>query len=38
MHVALHGNFSDPVNTTDPVKGSKDATSLVACTWKKIFG
>jgi len=37
-HMALHGNFSSPVSATDLVKVSKDATSLVACTLKKIFG
>jgi len=38
MHVALRRNFSGPVYATDPVKVSKDAASLVACTQKKIFG
>jgi len=37
MHVALRANFSGSVNATDPVKVSKDAVSLVACTRKKIF-
>jgi len=36
--VALHGNFSGPVSATAPVKGSKDAASLVACNRKKFFG
>ena len=36
-HVALHGNFSSPVCSTDPVKVSKDATSLLVCTRKKFF-
>jgi len=31
-NVALRGNFSGPVSATDPVKSSKYATSLVACT------
>jgi len=29
MHVALRGNFSGPVCSTDLVKVSKDAASLV---------
>ena len=33
-HVALRGNFSSPVSATDPVKSSKDAANLVACTQK----
>jgi len=36
-HVALCENFSGPVSTTDPVKGSKDAESLVVYTRKKFF-
>jgi len=35
--MALHGNFSGPVCSTDPVEVSKDAASLLVCTWKKIF-
>jgi len=34
-HVALRGNLSDPVNATDPVKGSTDAASLLVCTRRK---
>jgi len=30
--MALRGNFSGPVCTTDPVKASKDAASLLVCT------
>jgi len=37
MHVALHGNFYGPVCSTDPVKVSKDAASLLVCTRKKFF-
>ena len=33
-HMALRGNFSGPVSTTDSVKGSKDSASLVLCTPK----
>jgi len=36
-HVALHGNFFGPVCSTDLVKVSKDATSLLVCTRKKLF-
>ena len=36
--MALHGNISAPVWVTDLVEVSKDATSLVVCTWKKFFG
>jgi len=36
-HVALHRNFSGPVRSTDWVKLSKDAASLLVCTRKKIF-
>ena len=36
-HVALHGNFSGPVYSTDQVKVSKDTASLLVWTWKKIF-
>jgi len=35
--MALRGNFSGPVCSTDPVKVSKDAASLLVCTRKKIF-
>ena len=38
MHVALYGNFSNPVSATDLVKGSKDVASLLVCTLKKLFG
>ena len=31
-HVALHGNFSGPACSTDPVKVSKDTASLLVCT------
>jgi len=34
-HVALRGNLSDPVNATDPVKGSTDAASLLVRTRRK---
>ena len=37
MHVALRGNFSGPVCSTDPVKDSKDVASLLVCIRKKIF-
>jgi len=37
LHVALSRNLSGPVSATDPVKGSKDAASLLVCTRKKIF-
>jgi len=37
MHMALRGNFSGPVCSTDPVKVSKDAASLLVCTRKKFF-
>jgi len=36
MHMALHGNLSGPVCSTDLAKVSKDATSLVVYTRKKI--
>jgi len=36
-HVALCGNFSGPVCSTDPVKVSKDAASLLVGTRKKNF-
>jgi len=36
-HMALHGNFSGPVSTTDPIQSSKDSASLVVCTQKKFF-
>jgi len=32
--VALHGNFSGLVCSTDPVKVSKDVASLLDCTQK----
>jgi len=35
--MALRGNFSGPVCSTDLVKVSKDAASLLVCTRKKIF-
>jgi len=35
--VALCGNFSGPVSATNPVKSSKDAASLAACTRNKNF-
>jgi len=35
--VALHGNFSGPVCSTDLVKVSKDTASLLVCTQKKCF-
>jgi len=35
--MALHGNFSGPVCSTDLVKVSKDAASLLVCTRKQIF-
>jgi len=37
MHVALHGNYSSPVCSTDPVKVSKNVASLLVCTHKKYF-
>ena len=37
MHVVLRGNFSGPVCSTDLVKVSKDAASLLVCTQKKFF-
>jgi len=36
-HVALCKNFSGPLNATDPVKGSKNVASLLACIRKKLF-
>jgi len=36
-HVALRGNFSGLVSATGPVKGSKDAASLLVCTRKNFF-
>jgi len=36
--MALRGNYSSPVYPTDPVKVSKDASSLLVCTRKKFFG
>jgi len=38
LHAALHGKFSGPVSTTDPVKSSKDLASLVVRTQKKVCG
>jgi len=35
--MALRGNFSSLVCSTDLVKVSKDAASLLVCTRKKIF-
>jgi len=35
--VALSGNFSSLVSATDPVKGSKDAASLLVCTRKNVL-
>jgi len=35
--VALRGNFSAQVCSTDPVKVSKDAASLLVSTQKKFF-
>jgi len=35
--MASHGNFSGSACSTDPVKVSKDAASLLVCTRKKIF-
>jgi len=35
--MALRGNFSGPVCSTDLVKVSKDAASLLVCTRKKFF-
>jgi len=32
LHVALHGNFSSLVSSTDPVKSLKDMESLLVCT------
>jgi len=37
MYVALRRNISAPVWVTDMVEASKDAASLLVCTWKKIF-
>jgi len=36
-HVALRGYFSSPVSATNLFKVSKDTTSLIACTRKKII-
>jgi len=35
--MALRTTFCGPVSITDPVKGSKEAASLLACTQKKNF-
>ena len=37
MHVALRGNIYVPVRVTDLVEVSKDATSLLVCTWKNFL-
>jgi len=37
MHVAVCENFSGPVCSTDPVKVTKDAASLLVCTRKKFY-
>jgi len=37
MHVTLRENFSGLVCSTDPVKVSKDAASLLVFTRKKFF-
>jgi len=37
MHVTLRRNFSCSVSATDLVETSKDAASLLDCTWKKTF-
>ena len=37
MHVASRGNFSSQLRSTDLVKVSKDAASLLVCTRKKFF-
>jgi len=37
-HVAVCGNISTPVRVKDLVEVSKDAVSLIVCTWKKFFG
>jgi len=36
-HIALRGNISALVWVTDLVEASKDAASLLVCTWKKFF-
>ena len=35
--MALRRNFSSPVSATDPVKGSKNAASLLVYTQKKFL-
>jgi len=35
--MALRGNISAPVRVMDLVEASKDAASLLVCTWKKFF-
>jgi len=35
--MALHGNFSGPVCSTDLVKVSKDVASLLVCTQKSFL-
>jgi len=35
--MALHGNLSGPVCSTDLVKVSNDAASLLVCTQKNFF-
>jgi len=37
MHIVLNGNFSGPAYATDPVKVSRDAASLAACTRKNFL-
>jgi len=37
-YVALHINFSAPVQVTDLVEVSEDVASLLVCTRKTIFG
>jgi len=36
-HVALHAHNSSAESGRELFKGSKDAESLLVCTWKKIF-
>jgi len=35
--MALRGNISAPVRVTDLVEVSKNAASLLVCTWKNFF-
>jgi len=37
LHMALCGNFSSPVCSTDPVNSSKHSANLVVCTQKKFL-